>query len=589
MSAARAANALWHLASRPRARRFQRALRQPEDAQRRLLRAYLRRNAETAYGRTCRFADIEDVEAYRRRVPIVEYDDLAPFIERVRRGEPRVLTAAPVRRLLPSSGSTAARKLIPWTDGLGTEFRRAVAPWICDLFSRRPDLRAGPAYWSVSPAVPDEEAGDGIPDASALPIGFEEDGAYLGGLGRRLVRGVLAVPESVRLARDAETFRYVSALGLLRARELRLVSVWHPSFLVLLLEAIRENWARFVRDIAEGAVRPPGEVPPTLSRELRGWRRADRSRAGELESAGPEGYARIWPRLGLVSCWADGPSAGAARELGRRLPGVPIQAKGLLATEGVVSIPFARARPLAVRSHFFEFVDEAGLPRTVSGLRSGETYGVLLTTGAGLYRYRLGDRVRVEGFLARTPCLRFVGRQAGVSDLRGEKLAAGFVADALERLFDGRRPTFAMLAPDEGEGGPRYTLYIERSADSSENLAVVAGPAGGSDGGTSSRSAPERPARWDAGLSMRLDAELSRNPHYLLCRRIGQLGPPAVFRVRRQGHETYLRHESGSRRTSRMGDVKPVALSDRTGWNGHFEGGYVDGAGQRSPSDPARE
>ncbi len=560
----RAANALWHFSCLPRARLFERALRDPGAVQRRLLRDYLRRNAGTVYGRAHGFATIRGVEEYRRRVPIVDYDDLAPLIARIRHGEPGVLTAEPVRRLLPSAGSTAARKLIPWTDGFGAEYRRAVAPWVADLFARRPELRGGPAYWSVSPAIPDDGAG-----SAALPIGFEEDSAYVGGLGRRLVRGALAVPEAVRLAPDPRSFRYLSALGLLRARELRLVSVWHPSFLVLLLETIRERWNDLLRDVADGFVRPPGELPIALRGELRGWRRADRSRARELESAGPETRDRIWPRLELVSCWADGPSAGAAEELERWLPGVAVQPKGLLATEGVVSIPIGRARLVAVRSHFFEFLDETGRPRTVTELRSGETYGVVLTTGAGLYRYRLRDRVRVEGFHARTPSLRFVDREGGISDLRGEKLAAGFVAEALERLFGDRTPTFAMLAPDDGDAVPRYTLYLEDPPAFPDELLVETLPVAPRDE-LPLDVAPADELPLDSALAARLDAELSRNPHYLHCRRLGQLAPPAVFRVSRGAHRTYLRQESRGRR---LGDVKPVVLSERTGWSRRFEGG----------------
>ena len=54
-------------------------------------------------------------------------------------------------------------------------------------------------------------------------------------------------------------------------------------------------------------------------------------------------------------------------------------------------------------------------------LRKGNEYEVVVTTSGGLWRYRLGDRVLVDGFVQKTPSLRFLGRPGNVSDLFGEK------------------------------------------------------------------------------------------------------------------------------------------------------------------------
>lgn len=559
MRTARATNRLWHLASAPVARAFERALEAPEAAQWRLLRGYLRRNAGTAYGRRHGFAAIRSVAEFQSRVPIVGYEELAPYAERICRGERGVLSAEPVRRLVPSSGSTDACKLVPWTSTFGAEFRRAVGAWIHGLFERRPDLRRGPAYWSVSPAIPEERR-----PGAALPVGFGEDTACLGGLLAPVVRGALAVPETLRHVREPETLRYLTALGLLRCGELRLLSVWHPSFFTLLLEAAERHWPALVADVARGGLTPPGAVPEKVGRVLRTWRRPDPARARALERAGPRETAAVWPHLGLVSCWADGPATLPAAELAARLPAAELQPKGLLATEGVVSLPFGGSRPAAVTSHFLEVVDREGRARTVSELREGEIGAVVLTTGAGFVRYRLGDLVRVDGFLGRTPCLRFVGRVDAVSDLRGEKLSAGFVGGALETLLADRQPRFALLAPERPQGRPRYTLYVE--------------PAGG------------EAAVLPADLALRLDDALSENPHYQLCRRLGQLAPPAVFQVSGGGDAAYLEREREAGR--RLGEVKPSPLSTRAGWSERFDGAYLHDGSEaprpRAAPRPAR-
>jgi hypothetical protein len=523
-------------ASLPERRRFRRALDDPRASQSALLGSYLRRNRDTAIGCELGFADILQagahhasnlVDAYRARVPLVTYDDLAPFVARIREGEQGVLTRSPVHRFVPSSGSTAARKLVPFTRELQAEFSRAVDPWIADLFLTHPAARAGRAYWSISPAIPRDESG-------AVPVGFDNDSEYLGGARRALARAVLAVPDAITRVTNPDGFRYISLVFLLRARDLRLISIWHPSFLTRLLEGAEEWLPSIAADISRGSLTPPGDLHPDLLVGLRRHLRPDPRRARELlehTSFAPRG---LWPHLTLVSCWQDGCAAWQAAELAQTLPGVVVQGKGLLATEGVVSIPFRGRRPLAIRSHFFEFLDGSGTSHLADELRDGAEYAVVLTTGGGLYRYRLGDRIRVEGHVGRTPSIRFVGRDDRVSDRFGEKLSESFAAGVIARLFaeDGA-PRFAMLAPEPTPRGIAYTLFLE--ADS-----------------------------LPPDLDGRLERELRRNPQYAWCVDLGQLRPARVVRVGPGSDRRYV--DACVARGQRAGDVKPAALDLRGGW-----------------------
>jgi hypothetical protein len=511
-------NLPWLAANLPGYLRFRQALAKPANTQRALLRQYLQANTATTFGKTHGFSQIRTAEEYRERVPLATWEDLAPWVERIVAGEMGILTRSPVRTLEPTSGSSTAAKLIPYTPVLQREIRRAVAPWIVDLYAHRPRLISGTAYWSITPLALEEEQTTG-----PVRVGFEDDTEYLGGFWSRLVDATLAVPGAVRHIRSMEAFRYTTLLFLLRRRDLSLISVWHPSFLTLLVGALPGFWESLLHDIERGTDR--------LAPHPR--------RAAELRELTPDATARIWPRLGLISCWGDAHAALSLPELERTFPGVEIQPKGLLSTEGFVTIPFAGRWPLAIRSHFFEFLpEEGGDPRFAWELEEGEVYSVVLTTGGGLYRYRLQDRVRVEGFVKETPSLRFLGKEGHVSDLRGEKLHESFVASALARVFEqtGLTPRFAMLAPaDEGPAG--YVLYFE---------------------------AEESPA----DLAERVDEELSANPHYRLCRALEQLAAVRIHRVERDAFSRYLDHCRN--RGQRIGDVKPLALSPQGGWNEVF-------------------
>ncbi len=290
-----------------------------------------------------------------------------PSIERIGNGDPAILTAQPVRMFELSSGSTAASKWIPYTPRLKAEFQRGIAPWIFDLYSHYPQLKGGPAYWSITPLA----AGKRLTPAG-LPIGFETDSAYLGPLGRRLVDAIMAVPNMVKHFTSIDDFRYATLLHLLRQPELRLISVWNPTFLSLLLSPLGDWWDMLREDLARGTMTLPDSstgfrLPPKpeLARRLKGVRPAE--------------YASLWPRLTLLSCWTDGPSAAYARQLAEAFPGVTMQGKGLLATEAFVSFPLVGVEGgvLAVTSHVFEFISETGDLLFAHQLQKGKVYSVV--------------------------------------------------------------------------------------------------------------------------------------------------------------------------------------------------------------------
>ena len=526
-----AVNVLWGASSTPSWEHYRRALRAPAVEQERLLLSCLRRNSDTVIGREHGFDSIRSVADYQARVPPVSYDEMAPLVHRAARGEARVLTRTRIERLVPTSGSTAPAKLVPFTADLRGEFTAAIDAWLIDLFLKRPTLMGGPAYWSISPAPSTVcELGD-----SAVPVGFDSDSRYLGGARQALARSILAVPDEVARIRDVDAFRYVTALFLIRARDLRLISVWHPSFLEGLLDSIETHRDRLIRDVDCGSMSPPppSTVPTEVHARLAPLLAPAPARAAELRNAGAHA-AEIWPHLSLISCWADGPAQAAAALLARRCEGIALQPKGLLATEAVVTIPFDGRHPLAIRSHFFEFIEPDGRVKLAHELQRGMEYTLLLTTGGGLYRYKLCDRVVVDDFVHHTPSLRFLGRDDRVSDLFGEKLSDGFVARVLEQLFTGAPPRFAMLAPDRSAAGIAYTLFIEPDGVTEPDLAA------------------------------RLERALRLNPQYAWCVDLGQLRPACVARVGPGAMSAFI--GSSVAGGQRLGDVKPVSLSTATGW-----------------------
>ena len=291
------------------------------------LEELLARNAHCAYLR--RYGSPRTVDEFIERVPIVSHDDIEPFIASP---EPDVLFAGRPVAYERTSGSSGASKLIPYSaEGLG-DFRRAVAPWV----SRMLRGVTGSVYLAISPATRAPEFINGI------PVGLP-DCAYVD-LDIRP-----AVPYEVASIADVEQWRAETVRHLAAARDLEVISVWSPTFLLRLLDE----------------------------------------------------YPFDWPALRIVSCWASSTSKPFAEELARRLPQARIQPKGLISTECVVTVPDEDDRPRLNPSGFFEFerVED-------------DVYEVIATTASGLYRYRTGDLVNAQlEFLGRARVSDLVGEK----------------------------------------------------------------------------------------------------------------------------------------------------------------------------------
>lgn len=78
------------------------------------------------------FACTED---FQRRAPIVDYEALAPLIERIADGEQNLLFTAPALAFETTGGSHSGGKLIPYTARGLDDFRRALTGWLADTIA----------------------------------------------------------------------------------------------------------------------------------------------------------------------------------------------------------------------------------------------------------------------------------------------------------------------------------------------------------------------------------------------------------------------------------------------------------------------
>jgi len=525
-------------------RLFVKATRNVRKAQEKTLFEIIRKNAKTEYGRMHNLQDIKDVKAFQK-LPLTSYDDYQNEIGRIANGEKNVLTSEDVMMFEPSSGSVAASKLIPYTPSLKKQFQRGIYPWLHDTYTKT-RVSEGTSYWSMTPVNHKTTYTKG-----KIPIGFEDDSEYLGHLLKHAFRAGLCVPPIVSKIEDFDSFRYVTLLYLLKGNP-SFISIWNPTLLKILIEPLKENYDTLMKDVLEGTLST--HIPPLIRTRLH--LRKNKRRAKEMmkikKMMDEEGFHDLlFSGLSMISCWADSSATQHAKELAEIFRAPQIQPKGLISTEAFVSFPMAGsiAPVLSVRSHFFEFIDtESGEINLADQLVIGRSYSVVVTTGGGLYRYRLQDVIQTVGFFREAPLIKFIGKEDNISDRFGEKVNEIHLNRIFERLKEKHqiRSTFCMAAPERHQGMTRYVVYIETTT----RMAVL--------------------KRFESDV----EKALRKNYHYDYCRRIKQLGEASLYRIERGAQENYVTkcREAGQR----IGNIKPRALSKESGWDKVFEGRYIE-------------
>ncbi len=86
----------------------------PADVQRDMLLQLIEEAIDTEWGRMYKYDTIKSYEDFKRQVPIQEYDDIKPYVERLRKGEKHLLWPGEIKWFAKSSGTTSDKsKFIP--------------------------------------------------------------------------------------------------------------------------------------------------------------------------------------------------------------------------------------------------------------------------------------------------------------------------------------------------------------------------------------------------------------------------------------------------------------------------------------------
>ena len=462
-------------------RSFQSMADRPDEVQQDLLRRLLGSNRDTAFGKAHGFSSMVSWQDYRESVPVADYEATRPWVERLQAGERRVLTAEQPYMFTMTSGTTGQPKLIPATGFTRGCSARLSAQWLYRSLVDHPRVLDNKALVIVSPAV-EGHTPAGIAYGSASGQIYQN--------ASRAVRHRYAVPYDVFSIKDFEA-KYYAIMRFAIAKKVSLVATANPSTILRLVSTANTHRDQLVRDIRDGSLAKDADIPGEIRRSLEPHLKPDRERARELErlSSGetftPQQY---WPGLALVGCWKGG-SVGVA--LDRLRPwfreDMPYRDIGYLSTEAQASLPISdegSAGILALETNFYEFIPEAEMdsasprPLTAGAVEPGETYYIIITSPAGLYRYDINDLVRVTGFFRKTPLIEFVRKGRDVVSITGEKLHVAQFIQAVEKAQLSVGLKVAYYRAVGNIEASRYDLQLELAQEQvSDQLVVTLGRA----------------------------------------------------------------------------------------------------------------
>lgn len=452
----------------------------PVKAQETVLKKILRRNQNCEYGKKYNFKDIHSIREYQDKVPLSTYADYEPYVDRmIHNREKNLMFTGRNIRYCSSSGSLGKPKILPksakdlWTmQCIGFSASVATAArWIKKNQGKRMPASVGPLVLVLTGHK--LEDGKQCNGAGQIPL------TYL----KAITPFFCTSPVSL-LYPEHEELLDTSYLQLRFALENERVSYLGSMVITLLttmFDYLEENWEMLCDDIEKGIINPNIKITPELRKSYSKRFKPNPKRAEFLRKEFSKGFddpiaPRIWPKLTWAYGMVGSTLAVYVEKLRKHIgPDIPIHNMGYAAAEGF----FAMATELNVNDGvllpnfiFFEFlpinegdeeVDSSARPLLINELEVGKTYELIVSNFSGLYRYRMGDVVKVTGMYNNTPRIEFLYRLGLSMNIANEKTTTQMVDWAAKETAAAMGVEFVghSYSYDYSTVPPRYCMLAE--------------------------------------------------------------------------------------------------------------------------------
>ncbi|OAD91710.1 hypothetical protein A7A78_11825 [Aequorivita soesokkakensis] len=366
-------------------------LKYPIEVQEELLFNLLQKAKNTEIGREYDFSSIRTYRDFAERIPITTYEENEARIERARQGEANIFWPTPIKWFAKSSGTTNAKsKFIPVTnDSLEDCHYAASKDLLCMYLNNNPNAQLF--------------LGKSLRLGGSKQL-YEENGTVFGDLSAILI----------------DNMPFWAEFSSTPSNEVSLMGDWETKMQAIVNETIKEN----VTSLAG--------VPSWMLVLMN----------NVMETTGKGNLFEVWPNLEVY--FHGGVNFDPyIDQYNKLLPKSDFRYYEIYnASEGFFAIQDRNENKelLLMLDYgiFYEFIpmDSYGTPAEsiipLSEVEEGKNYAVVITTNAGLWRYKIGDTVR---FTSINPYrIKVTGRTKHHINVFGEELIIENAETALRKV-----------------------------------------------------------------------------------------------------------------------------------------------------------
>ncbi|KAK4255680.1 hypothetical protein QN277_008652 [Acacia crassicarpa] len=465
-----------------------------DQVQSKVLAEILSSNANVEYLQRYGLNGATDPDTFKKLLPVISYEDIEPDITRIANGDTSpILCSKPISEFLTSSGTSGGeRKLMPTIEEeLG---RRSL------LYSLLMPV--------MSQFVPGLEKGKGM-----YFLFIKSEAKTPGGL---VARPVLTSyykssyfkdrpydpytnytsPNETVLCSDSYQSMYSQLLcGLCHRDDVVRVGAVFASGFIRAIKFLDKHWALLANDIRTGIINPQitdASVRDSVLKILKPDPELANFIESECSKSSWQGIiTRLWPNTKYVDVIVTGAMSQYIPTLDYYSNGLPLVCTMYASSEcyfGVNLNPLCKpsdvSYTLIPNMCYYEFLpvnrsnggalnekDHQELVGLID-VKVGQEYELVVTTYAGLYRYRVGDILRVSGFKNKAPQFNFVCRKNVVLSIDSDKTDEVELHNAMKNAvthlvpFDAAVSEYTSYADTLTIPG-HYVLYWELSLNGS--------------------------------------------------------------------------------------------------------------------------
>lgn len=396
--------------------------RDAASVQERVLAEILSQNAETEYLKRFQLNGATDRDTFKSKVPVVTYENLQSDVQRIVNGDRSpIFSSCPISEFLTSSGTSGGeRKLMPTIDE-EMDRRHLLFSLLMPLIKQNvPDLDSWKALRFLFIKAESKTPGGIVARPASTSY-------YTSEQFKKRPFEAYTSPNEVIACTDSFQSMYAQMLcGLIMRHEVQRVGAIFASGFLRALKFLQHNYQQLAHDISTGTLSPQ-ITDASIRKCIANILKPDPDLADFItRECSKENWermiTRIWPNAKYLDVIVTGAMAQYIPTLDYYSGGLPLVCTMYASSEcffGPNLKPFCDPSEVSYlilpNMGYFEFLPlddkSSSDPVDLTDVEVGKQYELVVTTYAGLCRYRVGDILRVTRFHNSAPEFQFVGRR----------------------------------------------------------------------------------------------------------------------------------------------------------------------------------